>query len=1358
MKTVSKFIIFMLLCCYSITTAQKTILDKCNKLLSQGKYKKVGNELKSLPLPNRADDLIKLGSLQILYGSITNNTAEITKGEDIILKNGTNLNSIDKNNVFEGLNFAVKNLIKAKQYALGINLLKQTNDFISPISESNVQKLDLIATYIEALALAGYNSEAKTLIEKTQNEFEQLEPEKKNKEKIDTYNDYLISRGVYEYQYGMYEDASKYFSMAQKRTTKSNESQTYYKALLYKAKANDEIGIDKQKTIRQIRNSFFFRKNKRSQIKLDLRAKIVDYYAQSNKDLRYLRNKYKYNFALIPFKSDNPLKFKTQLFDVERLQSHNSFQKAYNLQKNASKTGNIDFNTKSPYLLDLLKYQYVSCIKTHQYKEASDTLASYLNKHKYFYGEKSPEYSQAKMLQAEFLLLYSNDLESANKILTTDYEKNILANYSEHHLNAASNSIVKANYLQETDEYNKEVALLENAKKITDKDSSVENKIKVNESLSEAYVLNGNYDKAENLISSTIEMINAENKKSKQLNSVAYLDLAKFNLAMGKLQEAKKNVNTAKKLAKKSKYDTELILGNSLDEQASLLIEFSKFNKAEDLLKDNLEYKTKLFGKENKGLIETYNSLAKVMLLEGKYSEAEEYVNKSITLSKTVYGTKSLKYAASLSMQQELYSSLGDFKKATNTAQEIYKIRQEKLGENHIKTADALENVAANEFLLDNSLDKSLKDIETALNVYKKNNLTKHPYYANILTNKAYMMIYKSDYDQANQLLNQSVEILTSTVGNKSVKLAETYLVLGNLARDKGNFSDAEKHINNAKNIYKSNFGENHPSYVKCLSALGKIQYIEGKVDNSLATLIKTTSMYLKFTDTYFKYLSSKEKLKFWNSIKDDFEFLNFIVVNNNKTEYYKTIYENTLRAKGLLLSNSQNIIKIINKSDNQELKDKFKDWVLKKEDLRNLITQGGDGEDFNNELLKLEAEIVAIEKDLSNKSSEFKKVISSKEPSFTDVQNTLSNDEAVFEMIRYRKFNKSFGDSVVYAAFIFDKKSKKPKIVKIVDGEKLETKYLSYYRNALKNKFEDKHSYSKFWKDFDGELKAYKSIYYSPEGVYNMLNINTLKDETGQYVLDKYVIVNLSNSKDIYKNRNIVDKNEGDKTATIVAGPDFYEGTEGKTIARLQGAEKEGVMVSNLLKNGGYKVNYYTGLDASKDLFKALNSPTILHIATHGEFKEETVNSQKNLMQLEFLQDPLFKSNLLFAKAGDYIEGKKTMTSPLLSAHEVMDLSLNGTKTVVLSACETGLGAYTVGEGVYGLKRAFLVAGAESVFTSLFKVADEVTAELFENFYKYYTKENYSKEKAFHTAQKDIMKKYPEPIFWGSFILTGNK
>ena len=182
----------------------------------------------------------------------------------------------------------------------------------------------------------------------------------------------------------------------------------------------------------------------------------------------------------------------------------------------------------------------------------------------------------------------------------------------------------------------------------------------------------------------------------------------------------------------------------------------------------------------------------------------------------------------------------------------------------------------------------------------------------------------------------------------------------------------------------------------------------------------------------------------------------------------------------------------------------------------------------------------------------------------------------------------------------------------------------------------------------------------------------------------------------------------------------------------------------------------------ATETNLKSIKSPGVVHLATHGFFEKDLdLNSTATDMQHGFDNNPLIRSGLLLVpteniKIKNQKVGYETSDNGVLTAFEAMSLSLEGSQLVVLSACETGLGELRAGEGVYGLQRAFLAAGAQAVIMSLWKVDDLATQELMLNFYSALEKSP-DKFQAFRSAQTKLLKKYPEPYYWGGFIFVAN-
>ncbi len=220
-------------------------------------------------------------------------------------------------------------------------------------------------------------------------------------------------------------------------------------------------------------------------------------------------------------------------------------------------------------------------------------------------------------------------------------------------------------------------------------------------------------------------------------------------------------------------------------------------------------------------------------------------------------------------------------------------------------------------------------------------------------------------------------------------------------------------------------------------------------------------------------------------------------------------------------------------------------------------------------------------------------------------------------------------------------------------------------------------------------------------------------------------------------------------------------------TFGYLKGTAEEVTGIAETFSKKGLNDLLYTGTIASEATFKKLNgTPTdIIHIATHGFYLpiEESKRQDLRFMGMDnerrnvIVKNPLLRSGLAFAGANRAWRGDSipdNWEDGILTSHEISQINLTHTDLVVLSACETALGDIKGSEGVFGLQRAFKMAGVQTLIMSLWKVPDAQTSQLMQGFYKYWLG-GMSKHDAFTKAQNEVRKANLNPYYWAAFVMV---
>jgi len=1056
--------------------------------------------------------------------------------------------------------------------------------------------------------------------------------------------------------------------------------------------------------------------------------------------------------------------------------------------KDFSKAGSIlkklhEDEKKIPYnhqeRIHLLKQLYELSLAEEDYEAALNHLYELKSAQKNILGEDALQVFYTDMRIADFFLNYTSQFSVADTLIKNTFYNKIGTTITTEHKDYTL-------FLQQHADYYEIIGDYKRAKELHQQVISIRKEKFGDAHVHYASALNrlinleltmGEFKEADSNINKMLDIfeINFDKKIHAYQYSQALETAARFYALMGLFNEAEKFLSQSKRY-----YDKTVNAranSSAVDELAYLYIKTERFKQAEDMLKAATKVREERYGDSSRFLINPYNQLARLAQIHGDYPEAEEYVKKAENLAETVFGDSSFQILESLIIHAEIDNAIGDYEGAENLLQKAIGIEKKILGENHIKLADTYSHLALTRLYNNSDLEEVESLMEQSLDIIETNLGSNNPIYAEALKNIALVNSENHKLDEAISHLEASNAIWIDRLGTEiNTNSAEIELFLGDVELKKGAYREALDYYKNAIKIYKKIFNKQHPSYVKATAHLGRGYYMLDKFRRAKKYTQEVLENYTAYINEFFPALSEREKARFWSKIREDFEFFNNLSINRaskkKRSRLLGEVYDHTMSTKSLLLSSSIKVRNQILSSNDSSLIANYNTWVDKKELLTKVLAMNQNQQKESGlDPKDLEKEIEEIEKELSSQSTIFDQTAHHKESDWRELQKVLDKDEAAIEIIRYRHFDKTFTDSVIYAALIVKPKKKRPELVVLPKGNLLESNFLRYYRYCIIYNIDDENSYNYFWKPIHDRLPENTKIYLSTEGVYNQINLEAIMHPDGKFIIDHNNIVLLGNTADLIAEDEEIVTGKATSEVALFGNPVFYKDLSEKEflqyndrqISQLPGTQNEVAKLDSLLKKQAVaQADIFVNRAATEDKIKTLQNPKIFHIATHGFFMPDEENKHESEIANKAVNNPLLRSGLLLTNAGDLMANGNVYSfnkePGVLTAYEAMSLNLDNTELVVLSACETGRGENKVGEGVYGLQRSFLVAGAKSIIMSLFKVSDDATQELMVNFYKNWLSEGMEKRAAFREAKRSLMNKFKDPLFWGAFVMIGSE
>ena len=871
-------------------------------------------------------------------------------------------------------------------------------------------------------------------------------------------------------------------------------------------------------------------------------------------------------------------------------------------------------------------------------------------------------------------------------------------------------------------------------------------------SLSKVYVTGGKLEALKKLIAEFEAIEDDTKKRDKDDRNRIYLGYMQGSLfeLLGDYDAAQKVFARAFKKLNKSDKKQEFFVNIDPEVRASIHMFLGELSDAENILEDAKVKKVARYGESGYPLIGTYLSLSKLRLQQGNLPEAKKMVSKAETILLAKTKGNNIQLLQAMELQANLDIIIGDRELAFKKLSDLYSKELAVYGQNHFKPAITKIKQSWMAFYLGANVDEQIQNVNYSLLTISENLGNSHPDYAFGLWMKSALLLEQGSYDAALLCADSGLSVYED-IDPYHEMIVRISSLKGDIYHSWGNADKAEVEYGIALKKANRIYADNHPALanIKFKVAIVKIGNDNDKGLKDLEEVMRARELFLQ---NDFLFLTQREKQKYYAGISKELQYYPYVKIAMDKSNgALDDLLEHRMKTKGVLLKSKTDFEGEILKSGNIAQKERLNAWRSAKTMYANALmgteTSASNADDLANLLRDAER----LENDiLQNLDSDKKK----DKRNAQSIQKMLLKDEALVEIIRCTNYkNEPFYYALVVSGNDIS-------VAQLPNAKSLEKESYRYLQRSLEFEADDIESYALYWQPIDSILsEKVDKIYFSPDGIYHLINPDMLKSSVdGKYLIEKYKFIRLSSPIDALSINN-TNENLGRSLSSLVIGnPKFSESNEGN-VPQLAGAETEANDIYASMNGKGWNSVLLKNEMATEDSLLHSGSPNVLHIATHGFFKDSQndVQGDMGIRSLSGGNNPLINSGLLLAHGGESYRDDAPingMADGIFTALEAQNLDLSNCQLVVLSACETGKGSISIGNGVFGLQKSFLDAGAGNVLMTLQPVSDAVTQELMGYFYKDYL-EGARPEDALYNAKLKVKEKYPHPHFWAPFVLV---
>jgi len=875
--------------------------------------------------------------------------------------------------------------------------------------------------------------------------------------------------------------------------------------------------------------------------------------------------------------------------------------------------------------------------------------------------------------------------------------------------------------------------------------------------LAELYRHIGSYVKAETIYKRVLEADRETRSPDERNIAAVKTNLASVYTSMGQYSKAEALYLGALAICEKVKGPNDPDTATVCNQLALLYSDMGDYDRAEPLFSRALRINESAFGPEHPNIAILLGGLGNLYKQTGDLFKAESALHRALQITEQTVGQEHPSTAQAANNLASLYEEIGDYAKARPLYERALSIREKVLGENSADTATALNNLAG--------LCRTLGDYSRAVGLFQRSLViyekvfgANHPRVALALNNLAHLYSLTGDYSEAEPLYRRALRIFETVLGKEHPQTAVVLNNLGAVYRDLGRYSEAVSFYRRSARIAEHAFGLNHIQTATALRNLAYAYLDIGKQREAADLASRVNSAEEKYLAEILSFTSERQRLAFQQTANPY-----SLPAKLNASEM---LAQTILRQKGIVLDSLLEDRRVAAASETAKYREMISQISAAKQRLMqvSLTTASDMSEQTNvrgNGLQQsLSERIEQMEAELGREIRAIGKTRQSFAVTTNEIRKHLGQDQALVEFIRYSEYQGKGKWAWAYGGIVICS-SAKPKWVPLGDAAEIE-RNISAYKDYVRGGGDEamltsvlQRLHDQLWRHIEDALNSsITTVAISPDSELNFISFATLLDPQKKFLGEKYSLRYLASGRDLLR-ESIPSRN---RIAVIFANPDFQKAPtapnqqQAENVAMSRAVEvrdlqnisfrplpktaDEANALEHLLRSSNTDVRVFRGTDASKAELRGVVSPRILHIASDGFFLPETeVGGEADLLQLQVFQltplrpkivNPMYRSGIALAGAQKTIQSWSRGDIPavendgILTAEEAGGLQLDGTWLVVLSACDTGVGEARAGEGVLGLRRGFVQAGAQNLLFTLWPIPDaQATIDFIREFYE---------------------------------------